>query len=88
MYKKLSAPEVSSSKKPRLFHPSYIFFDWFLLRLNHAVTDGRYERDVGRKTSFYIFFPESMSIRNALDKVSVMNFSSYTSNIIFSANEK
>ncbi|XP_022079750.1 CMP-N-acetylneuraminate-beta-galactosamide-alpha-2,3-sialyltransferase 2-like [Acanthaster planci] len=39
-----------------------------VFRLNHAVSAGRFERDVGKKTSFYIFFPESMSIRSLLDK--------------------
>ncbi|XP_038079458.1 alpha-N-acetylgalactosaminide alpha-2,6-sialyltransferase 1-like [Patiria miniata] len=40
----------------------------YVFRLNHAVSTGRLEKDVGIKTSFYIFFPESMSVTSLVDK--------------------
>lgn len=42
---------------------------WFT-RLNRAKSAGDYGDDVGHKTSFYTFFPESMHIREVEDEVS------------------
>ncbi|XP_072028315.1 uncharacterized protein [Amphiura filiformis] len=34
----------------------------FVFRVNRAITSGKYAQDVGRKTSFYEFFPESQNV--------------------------
>ncbi|XP_071803169.1 CMP-N-acetylneuraminate-beta-galactosamide-alpha-2,3-sialyltransferase 1-like [Asterias amurensis] len=40
----------------------------YVFRLNRAISSGQFEKDVGKKTNFYIFFPESMSVRDVSDK--------------------
>ncbi|XP_072027966.1 CMP-N-acetylneuraminate-beta-galactosamide-alpha-2,3-sialyltransferase 1-like [Amphiura filiformis] len=39
----------------------------FVFRVNRAVTTGRFAQDVGRKTSFYEFFPESQHVSTVQD---------------------
>ncbi|XP_072022032.1 alpha-N-acetylgalactosaminide alpha-2,6-sialyltransferase 1-like [Amphiura filiformis] len=39
----------------------------FVFRVNHALTSEKHASDVGRKTSFYEFFPESQHVRNVKD---------------------
>ena len=50
--------------------------------MNAAVTYGRYMKDVGTKTNFYMFFPESAHVQNVRDQV---NGSLAVSNIVFSS---
>ncbi|XP_071954545.1 CMP-N-acetylneuraminate-beta-galactosamide-alpha-2,3-sialyltransferase 1-like isoform X1 [Antedon mediterranea] len=56
-----------------------------VFRLNRAKSSGRFAKDVGRKTTFYTFFPESQHIADVEDKdVSIMyaTFKSYDFNYI------
>ena len=46
------------------------FFDLFN-RLNMAKTSNSYAKDVGKKTSFYEFYPESQNIWTVEDPVSL-----------------
>ncbi|XP_038078576.1 alpha-N-acetylgalactosaminide alpha-2,6-sialyltransferase 1-like [Patiria miniata] len=40
----------------------------YVFRLNRAISTGHYAEDVGNKTSFYTFFPESMHAQDVQDK--------------------
>ncbi|XP_022080181.1 alpha-N-acetylgalactosaminide alpha-2,6-sialyltransferase 2-like [Acanthaster planci] len=40
----------------------------YVFRLNRALSTGRYAEDVGHKTSYYTFFPESMHAKDVEDK--------------------
>ena len=43
----------------------------FSCRLNRALSSGRFRDDVGVKTSFYTFFPESMHATDVTDEVKI-----------------
>ncbi|XP_033639208.1 CMP-N-acetylneuraminate-beta-galactosamide-alpha-2,3-sialyltransferase 1-like [Asterias rubens] len=49
----------------------------FVFRLNHAKSSGDFGDDVGHKTSFYTFFPESMHIPEVEDKDATYFFSMF-----------
>ena len=46
-------------------------FVCFFCRLNRALSSGRFLADVGQKTSFYTFFPESMHATDVTDEVKI-----------------
>ncbi|XP_019620869.1 PREDICTED: alpha-N-acetylgalactosaminide alpha-2,6-sialyltransferase 2-like [Branchiostoma belcheri] len=47
----------------------------YVFRLNHAEIGPRHAPDVGNRTSFYIFFPESIDNRFLLNQVRILVFS-------------
>ena len=51
--------------------PILCFLVYVLCRLNRALSSGRFADDVGVKTSFYTFFPESMHATDVTDEVRI-----------------
>ncbi|XP_072028655.1 alpha-N-acetylgalactosaminide alpha-2,6-sialyltransferase 1-like [Amphiura filiformis] len=49
----------------------------YVFRLNRAISKGRHAQDVGTKTSFYTFFPESMHIRDVVDPNAVYLYTAF-----------